>query len=104
MASGTVEKIIMQSILKSVMDYNNSIEMLEPGVKKYFEDHYNEDWCCFYGWRLVDNGNNIKIGYIEYEINGDSVCKNDIIPTETIVSIAVELSFNKKYETLDNKN
>lgn len=36
-----IEKIIMQAVLKSVMDYNNSIEVLKPGVKKYFKDHYD---------------------------------------------------------------
>ena len=94
-----VEKNIMQSVLKSVMDYNNSIEMLGPAVKKYFNDYYS-DWCYFYDWHLVDNGNNIKIEYTEYELddelNYNSECKTDIIPTETIVSIAVDLSLNKK--------
>ena len=41
MEIGAVEKIIMQGILKSVMDYNNSIEMLAPAVKKYFKDNYS---------------------------------------------------------------
>ena len=85
----------MQAILKSVTDYKNSIEILEPGVKKYFKDHYDKVLCCFHDWHLVDDGNNIKIEYTECELNGDCECKTDIIPTETIVSIAVELSFNK---------
>lgn len=91
-----IKKNIMQGVLKSIMDYNNSIEMLGPAVKKYFKDHYDENWYCFYDWHLVDNGNNIKIEYIEYDIYNDSECKTDIIPTETIVSIAVDLSLNKK--------
>lgn len=37
-----VETLIMQAVLKSVKDYNNSIEMLEPAVKKYFKDNYND--------------------------------------------------------------
>lgn len=96
MEIGAVEKIIMQSILKSVMDYNNSIEMLEPGVKKYFKDYYDEVWCYFHDWHLVDNGNNIKIEYTEYDMNNDSECKTDIIPTVVIVKIAVDLSINKR--------
>lgn len=95
-----IKKNIMQSVLKSVIDYNNSIDMLGHAVKKYFKDHYDENWYCFYDWYLVDNGNNIKIEYTEYELddelNCDSECKTDIIPTETIVSIAVDLSLNKK--------
>lgn len=31
-----VETLIMQAVLKSVKDYNNSIEMLAPAVKKVF--------------------------------------------------------------------
>lgn len=90
-----VETIIMNAVLKSVTDYNNSIEMLEPAVKKYFKDHYDDVWCYFYDWHLIDNGNNIKIEYTELYLSGGSEHKTDIIPTETIVSIAVELSFNK---------
>ena len=91
-----VKKTIMQHVLKSVVDYNNSIEMLGPAIKKYFKNHYDNVLCDFYDWHLVDNGNNIKIEYTKYEINGDSECKTDIIPTETIVNIVVDLSFNKK--------
>ena len=93
---GAVEKIIMQSVLKSVMDYNNSIEMLEPAVKKYFKDHYDDTHCYFHKWYLVDNGNNIKIKYTEFCTNNDSECKTDIIPTEIIVKIVVDLSLNKR--------
>lgn len=100
MEIGAVERIITQSVRKSVMDYNDTIEVLEPGVKKYFTDHYDENWCYFTDWYLVDNGNNIKIEYTEYGLNADfehnMEYKNDIIPTETIVSIVVELSLNKK--------
>lgn len=96
----TVETLIMQTVLKSVKDYNNSIEMLGPAVKKYFKDNYNEDRCYFDDWNFIDNGSNIKIKYIEDDLNADlefeTVHKNDIIPTHTIVSIAVELSFNKR--------
>ena len=92
-----VKKTIMQGILKSIEDYNNSIEMLGPAVKKYFKDHYDEDWCNLNDWHLVDNGNKIEIEYSKYGIGEDDVEYNtDIIPTETIVSVAVDLSLNKK--------
>lgn len=90
-----VEKIIMQAVLKSVTDYNNSIEMLEPGVKKYFKDNFDDVWCGPYKWHLIDNGNNIEITYTKQYPNGDMEYNNDTVPTEVIVSIAVELSFNK---------
>lgn len=96
MEIGAVEKIIMQGILKSVMDYNNSIEMLAPAVKKYFKDNYEELWSTLRGWKLINNGNEIEISYAENYITGHIEYKEDVIPTETIVSIAVELSFNKK--------
>ena len=99
MEIGAVEKIIMQSVLKSVKDYNDTIEMLEPAIKKYFNDNYNEDRCYFDDWKFIDNGSNIKIAYMEDDLNADLEFeveyKTDIIPTETIVCIAVELSFNK---------
>lgn len=91
-----VEKIIMQAVRKSVMDYNNSIEVLEPGVKKYFRDHYNDIWCHLHEWHLVDNGNNIEITYREQYLNGAMEYKTDIVTTETILSIVFELSFIKK--------
>lgn len=100
MEIGAVEKIIMQSVLKSVKDYNDTIEMLEPAIKKYFNDNYNEDRCYFDDWKFIDNGSNIKIAYMEDDLNADLEFeveyKTDIIPTQTIVSIAVELSLNKK--------
>jgi predicted acetyltransferase len=95
-----VETLIMQAVLKSVKDYNNSIEMLGPAVKKYFKDNYNENRCYFDDWKFIDNGSNIKIAYMEDDLNADLEFeveyKTDIIPTQTIVSIAVELSLNKK--------
>ena len=100
MEIGAVEKIIMQSVLKSVKDYNDTIEMLEPAVKKYFNDNYNEDRCYFDDWKFIVNGINIKIAYMEDDLNADLEFeveyKTDIIPTQTIVSIAVELSLNKR--------
>lgn len=90
-----VETIIMQAVLKSVTDYNNSIEMLEPAVKKYFKDHYDDIWYHLYEWHLIDNGNNIEITYTEQHLSGRIEYNTDVIPLETIVSIAVELSFNK---------
>lgn len=99
MEIGAVEKIIMQSVLKAVKEYNDSIEMLGPAVEKYFNDNYNER-CYFDDWEFIDNGSNIKIKYIEDDLNADlefeTEYKNDIIPTQTIISIAVKLSLNKK--------
>ena len=90
-----VETIILQAVLKSVTDYNNSIEMLAPAVKKYFKDNYDNIWCHLYEWHLIDNGNNIEITYTEQYLSGRIEYNTDTVPTETIVSIAVELSFNK---------
>jgi len=96
MEIGAVEKIITQRVLKSVKDYNDSIEVLTPGVKKYFKDNYNDIWCHLYEWHLVDNGNNIEITYTNQYLNGAMEYKTDIVTTETIVKIAVDLSLNKK--------
>ena len=86
---------IMQEVLKSVKDYNNSIEMLGPAVKKYFNDNYNDIWYHLYDWYLIDNGNNIEITYTEQYLSGAMEYNTVVVPLETIVSIAVELSFNK---------
>ena len=93
-----VETIIMQAVLKSVTDYNNSIEMLAPGVKKYFNDNYDDVWCTLRSWKLINNGNEIEMVFTKESMNGCIVCTREtsvIVPTETIVRIAVELSFNK---------
>jgi hypothetical protein len=91
-----VETLIMQAVLKSVKDLNNSIEMLTPGVKKYFKDNYDEVWCTLRGWEFIDDGSEIAITYDRLGRITTAVSETDIIPTEIIVSIAVELSFNKK--------
>lgn len=91
-----VKKTIMQGILKSIEDYNNSIEMLGPAVKKYFKDHYNDIWYHLYEWHLVDNGNNIEITYTEQYLSGAMEYNTVVVPLETIVSVAVDLSLNKK--------
>ena len=90
-----VETLVMQAVLKSVTDYNNSIKMLNPGVKKYFKDNYDDIWCHLYEWHLIDNGNNIEITYTEQYLSGAIEYNTDVVPLETIVSIAVELSFNE---------
>ena len=90
-----VETLIMQAVLKSVKDFNNSIEMLEPGVKKYFKDNYDEVWCTLRSWKLIDDGSEIAITYDRLGRITPAVSETDFIPTEVIVSIAVELSFNK---------
>ena len=96
MEIGAVEKIIMQGILKSVKEYNNSIEMLAPAVKKYFKDNYEQLWSTLLGWKLINDGNEIEISYAESYITGHIEYKKDVVSTETIVSIAVEFSLNKK--------
>jgi hypothetical protein len=96
MEIGAVEKNIMQGVLKSVKDYNDSIEMLGPAVKKYFKDNYEQLWSTLRGWKLINDGNEIEISYAENYITGHIEYKEDVVPTETIVSIAVELSLNKK--------
>jgi hypothetical protein len=90
-----VETLIMQAVLKSVKDFNNSIETLTPGIKKYFKDHYDEDFCSLDSWKFIDDGNKIEITYNRLG-RITIISETDIIPTETIVKIAVELSFNKK--------
>ena len=99
MDMGTIEKIVIQTVLKSVKDYNNSIEMLEPGVKKYFKDHYDEDFCSLDSWKFIEDGDRIEISYNRLGTITTFVKLTDIVQTETIVNIAVELSFNK-----NNKN
>ena len=63
MALGAVEKIIRQTILKSVKDFKNSIEMLTPGVKKYFKDNYDEVFCSLDSWKFIEDGDRIEITY-----------------------------------------
>ena len=94
MEIGAIEKSLRR-ILKSVKDYNNSIEMLGPAVKKYFKDHYNDIWYHLYEWHLVDNGNNIEITYTEQYLSGAMEYNTVVVPLENIVSIAVDLSLNK---------
>lgn len=89
-----VETLIMQAVLESVKDYNNSIEMLDPGVKKYFKDNYDDIWYHLYEWHLVDNGNNIEMKYTRQYLNGAMEYETDTVPTEAIVEI-VALPFNK---------
>lgn len=91
-----VETIIMQSVLKSVMDFNNSIEMLEPGVKKYFKEHYGDAHCILRGWKLIGDGSKIEVTYDRLGRITTTVSETDIIPTEIIVSIVVDLSLNKR--------
>jgi hypothetical protein len=88
----------MQAVLKSVTDYKNSIEVLRPGVKKYFKDNYDNVWCKLISWKLINNGNEIEMMYTKEFLNGCVVCTKeefDTVPTEIIVEIAVALSFNK---------
>ena len=91
-----VETLIMQAVLKSVNDYNNSIEMLDPGVKKYFKDNYDEVFCSLDSWNFIEDGDRIEISYSRLSTITTVIKLTDTVHTETIVSIAVELSFNKK--------
>lgn len=90
-----VETLIMQAVLKSIKDYNNSIEMLTPAVKKYFKDHYDGDFWSLDNWKFIENGDKIEISYSQLGTITTVVKLTDTVQTETIVSIAVELSFNK---------
>ena len=87
-----VETLIMQAVLKSVKDLNNSIEMLTPGVKKYFKDNYDEVWCTLRGWKLIGDGSEIEITYDRLGRITSAISETDIVPTVTIVKIAVDLS------------
>lgn len=90
-----VETLIKQAVLKSVKDYNNSIEMLDPGVKKYFKDNYDEVFCSLDSWKFIEDGDRIEISYNRLGTITTVIKLTDVVQTETIVSIAVELSFNK---------
>jgi hypothetical protein len=91
----TVETLTMQTVLKSVKDYNNSIEMLTPAVKKYFMEHYDKDFCSLDSWKFIEDGDRIEISYNRLGTITTFVKLTDIVQTETIVSIAVDLSLNK---------
>ena len=88
-----IEMLMMNAVLKSVKDFNNSIEILDSAVKKYFKDNHDDVFNEFIKWEFVEDGNLIK--YI-YEYKGlDNEYGTDVVNLETIVSIAVDLSFNK---------
>lgn len=90
-----VETLIMQAVLKSVKDYNNSIEMLDSGVKKYFKDNYDEVFCSLDSWKFIEDGDRIEISHNRLSTITTVIKLTDVVQTETIVNIAVELSFNK---------
>ena len=90
-----VETIIMQAALKAVNDYNNAIEMLDPGVKKYFKENYNDLYQVLGNWEFIEDGKFIKINYSEQYLDSRMDHWSENVPLETIVKLAVALSFNK---------
>lgn len=90
-----VETVIMQTVLKSVKDFNKSFKMLTPGVTKYFKDHYDEDSCSLDSWRFIGDGDKIEMSYTRLGTITTSIKLTDVVQTETIVKLAVELAFNK---------
>ena len=85
-----VETTIMQTVLKAVKDYNNVINILDPGVKTYFRRNYNDLYQVLGNWEFIKSGNFIKITYIEQYLDGRMEHCSETVPLETIVKLAAE--------------
>ena len=90
-----VETIIKNEALKAVKDYSNVINILTPGVDKYFENNYNSLYQILRTWEFVREGKFIEIHYSEQYLDGRMEHLSEIVPLETIVELAVALAFNK---------
>jgi hypothetical protein len=90
-----VETIIKNETLNAVKNYSNVINILTPGVDKYFKNKYNSLYQILRTWEFIREGEFIKIHYSEQYLDGRMKHWAEIVPLETIVKIAVALSMNK---------
>ena len=91
----TREAIIKNAALKAVKDYSNIIDILNPGVDKYFKNKYNSLYQILGTWEFIGEGKFIKIHYSEQYLDGRMEHFGEIVPLETIIEIAVASLFNK---------
>lgn len=79
-------KIISVSFIKTIKDYKNIINLLDPLVKRFWEN-YEEEWKHFSAWDFSEDGEYIIVNYTYLNYNDEWESDNEDIPIDRIIEM-----------------
>ena len=79
-------KIISVSFIKTIKDYKNIINLLDPLVKRFWEN-YEEEWQHFSTWDFSEDGEYIIVNYTYLNYNDEWESDNENIPIDRIIEM-----------------
>ena len=82
----TVQKILSKSFSKTIKEYNDIFNLLDPLVKRFWEK-YREEWKHFGKWDFSEDGEYIIVdyNYLDYYENWE--WDNETIPINKIIEM-----------------
>lgn len=78
-------ELSVQTVIKTVTEYKQLVDVLSPLVEKYFNENYAEGWRYYRGWDLSSDGKSIIMhySYNEWLSNTETYLETDCI-TESL--------------------
>jgi hypothetical protein len=81
-----VHKILSKSFVKTIKEYNDIFNLLDPFVKKFWEK-YQDEWKHYGSWRFSEDGEYIIVDYNYLDYNDEWEWDEENIPINKIIEM-----------------
>lgn len=81
-----VHKILSESFIKTIKEYNGIFKLLDPLVKKFWEN-YEEEWKHYGIWRFSEDGEHIIVDYNYLDYHDNWEWDEENIPINKIIEM-----------------
>ena len=81
-----VHQILSESYVKTIKEYKDICELLDPLIKKYWEN-YREEWWHFGNWDFSEDGEYILVDYNYLDCYDNWEWDQENIPIDKIVEM-----------------
>lgn len=81
-----VHKILYKSFVKTIKEYNDIFNLLDPFVKKFWKK-FQDEWKHCSGWRFSEDGEYIIVDYSYHDYNDELEWNEENIPINKIIEM-----------------
>ena len=81
-----VHQILFESFTKTIKEYKDICNLLDPLIKKFWKK-YREEWKYFAGWKFSENGEYIIVNYSYFDYTDEWEFDQDNIPINKIIEM-----------------
>lgn len=81
-----VHKILSESFIKTIKEYNDIFKLLDPLVKRFWEER-QDDWKHYRGWRFSEDAEYIIVNYSYLDYYENWECDEENIPINKIIEM-----------------